>query len=376
MLVRGRQHRLFAFYLAFVILFGIKGALMRRARCEHFWEVGMKRKMVFIAVIAVMIFGVFFAFVFLNSDMFKKNAQDTQTSVDSLNRNEDGVLIVSIDTNPEFFENAKTGTLDEWQTYTSYSETPYTVSAGIELSVKEENLEDEMIYEPYILVVPEELDGEKVVYFRINADDYVREIELPAGCQDISITNCSALEKVTCSDTIIETNIYNCGNLREFVFPEDCYSLEIIGSFNTLPALEYMVFPSSVEYVSISFAGMESLKSLELNDGLQEIEGSFKSCNSIEKIDIPESVVTISDSSFSGCDALKEITLHDGLETINNSFKNCPALETLDIPDSVTRIDGESFAGCDNLTLIVGHDTAAEEYAIENDIPYQYRDEL
>ena len=213
--------------------------------------------------------------------------------------------------------------------YTLNMEVLFSIDAGIELWIDADKLEDEQIYEPYILIVPEEYDDKKIINVHIE-DDYVREIEFPEGCQYISISNCANLESVVCSSSIYELTVSNCENLKSFAFPEDCY--------------------------------------------LPEISLSFLNIASLESLDLPDTVMWI-DNSFWNLNTLSELILPDGLQTIRSSFISCPSLETVDVPDSVTLIDGESFTGCDNLTFIVGHDTAAEEYAIENDIPYQYRDE-
>ncbi len=330
-----------------------------------------------IIVVATVAFGVF-ALQIRNSmdiDQTVADADGSENLMTDEKRNEEGILIVSIDSNPEFFENAVSQTYEETEIKTTYYENTFIMSEGIELKINSETVQDKRISEPYILIVPDEVNGEKVVYFRIEEDDYVKEIQLPSGCQDISIAHCSTIEKVVCSASIYVTNISGCSELEEIAFPDECYYPEISGTFISLTSLVEINFPSSVEYVGYSFLSSDMLTDVKLNDGLRVICRSFQGCHVLESIDIPSSVTTIKECSFLNCEVLKEITLHDGLETISDSFTNCPALETLDIPDSVTLIDGESFTGCDNLTLIVGHDTAAEEYAIENDIPYQYRDE-
>ncbi len=341
----------------------------------------MRKKLLPIFVMAAVVITVLCLFALQNNSNDSEPVLDNASNGDGEGtveneQNDNDILTVSIDTNKDFFEQAKSGTYSMIEDVTLYLELPFTMNAGIGLTINPETMDDKQIYKPYTLVVPDELNGEMVVYFHIYNDDYVNEIQISSNCQDISIFECSSIEKVTLSSSIFTTNISNCAELEEIVFPDECYYPEINVTFMGLASLKQITFPLSVKYVAYSFmSGMDSLADVELNEGLEVICGSFSGCNALESIDIPSSVTTIKEESFSWCEVLKEITFHDGLETISNSFKNCPALESLDIPDSVTLIDGESFTGCDNLTLIVGHDTAAEEYAIENDIPYQYRDE-
>ena len=64
---------------------------------------------------------------------------------------------------------------------------------------------------------------------------------------------------------------------------------------------------------------------------------------------IPSSVTEIGDSAFAHCDNLKVV----------------------EIPSGVNQIGRNAFNGCKNLTLSVRAGSYAEQYAIEEEVPYK-----
>ncbi|MDE6760055.1 MAG: leucine-rich repeat domain-containing protein [Lachnospiraceae bacterium] len=85
---------------------------------------------------------------------------------------------------------------------------------------------------------------------------------------------------------------------------------------------------------------------------------------------------TVSITGYTGKDSVLKIP-----DTIDNkkvtsigdsAFWLCSGLTSVTIPDSVTSIGYGAFSGCDNVILIVEKDSYAEQYAKDNNIPYQY----
>ena len=77
------------------------------------------------------------------------------------------------------------------------------------------------------------------------------------------------------------------------------------------------------------------------------------------------------------CESLTTITIPESVIYIGQyTFSKCTSLTSIIIPDSVTEIGKAAFFDCPNLTLTVGHDSYAEQYCIDNDLPYMYPDSL
>jgi len=86
---------------------------------------------------------------------------------------------------------------------------------------------------------------------------------------------------------------------------------------------------------------------------------------------IPQGIIAIGERAFMHAGALTSVTLPDSLLTIGEmAFIGCRNLRTLEIPDGVTLIGEYAFIICDVLELLVSKNSYAEQYAIENEIPY------
>lgn len=126
--------------------------------------------------------------------------------------------------------------------------------------------------------------------------------------------------------------------------------------------------------------------------------GAFSGCTSLENITIPEWTTELSNYLFQGCSSLKNVTIEAPIQKINTQmFNKCSSLESFIIPDSVTSIEKYAFGNCTSLSKIVipknvenisptafKDDTiltiycyfgsAAQHYAIENNINYMLLD--
>jgi hypothetical protein len=97
----------------------------------------------------------------------------------------------------------------------------------------------------------------------------------------------------------------------------------------------------------------------------------FNGAADLTSVILPEWLESIGDGAFQYCVGLTSVTIPDGTTNIGNfAFFHCDSLESVKIPETVTSIGFAVFGECRNLTLDVTPGSAAERYAIENDIPY------
>ncbi len=209
---------------------------------------------------------------------------------------------------------------------------------------------------------------------------------------------CSMLSDVTLSSqltTIPVNTFYSCQKLSEIVIPP---GVTEIGSFAFCwTALVSVTIPSAVTYIEYNaFASCKKLESIVLPPGLTEIShGLFENCSRLRSITIPSNVTVISDYAFRECNAMTDLTMNTGLQTIGKSaFSNCESLQFVEIPSTVTLIGDDAFSSCYDLisitipqtTVTIGAesiDTGYQrtiycnpgdvvQYAVSNNIPYQY----
>lgn len=241
-----------------------------------------------------------------------------------------------------------------------------------------------------IIVVPEKIG--KIIVSEIG--DYAFAISKPRLKKEIKESR-ARIKEVRMSSTVKK--------LGSFIF-EGCESLETV-----------MLSSLIKEIPDCAFMGCKKLKKVDLHKGIEKIGGkAFKDCISLEEMIIPEGVTCFSilDSvnykwfytdigTFDGCKNLKKVTLPESMTIIpgwtfsdceklseiniplhlekidTGAFKDCKNLTMLILPKTITSIEVDkeyiaeaSFKGCKKLKLQVESGSYAEEYAIENGIPY------
>ena len=88
--------------------------------------------------------------------------------------------------------------------------------------------------------------------------------------------------------------------------------------------------------------------------GLKSVEDyAFDCCNSLQSINIPNSVTSIGEGVFCGCGSLQSITIPDSVTIIKEyAFWHCESLQSINIPNSVTSIGEDAFCSCESLQSI------------------------
>lgn len=127
-------------------------------------------------------------------------------------------------------------------------------------------------------------------------------------------------------------------------------------SFSECKDLEVVKLHKDFRYISEqAFDRCKKLKHVEVdkeNETMKSFNG-FVGCESLESVEIPDSVQVIGWSAFSGCKSLKQIKLPDGCWAISPfAFHDCVSLKEIKLPPAITLINATAFEGCFNLNVI------------------------
>ena len=201
--------------------------------------------------------------------------------------------------------------------------------------------------------------------------DKIQSAVIESGVQNISggaFSGCSALEKVSISDTVaqIDLNAFDgCTALAEFEVAADNKAFSSDGGVlfsadkkllrcPVGKAADCTVPSGTVAIAGGAFKDCSKLESLVIPDSVTAIgKSAFENCAALKRITLPKSITKLESLTFSGCAALAEITLPDSIKTLGEKvFSGCAALKSVKIPAEVTVIPTEAFYGCSSLESI------------------------
>ncbi len=126
------------------------------------------------------------------------------------------------------------------------------------------------------------------------------------------------------------------------------------GFLSSAPRVKKVALPDGIQKIAFHAFESESLEEINLPDSIVEIERwAFKNCKALKAITIPKSIKRIRSETFQGCESLEEVNLPDGLIKIDDSaFEGCQSLKSITIPASVRYIEYNAFAKCTSLEQV------------------------
>ena len=271
------------------------------------------------------------------------------------------------------------------------------------------------------IVIPDTISGYTVTKIDSRAFYYnaiIKHVILPSGLKTIgfgAFEMCTSLEDVSMPESveIIEDLAFrSCNNLSGINIPKNVkqigssvfaydtsltsiivdennnYFSSKLGILFDKDKTELICYPQSkIETAysvpetvrkihEYSFLGCQSLKNVDIPEGVTEIgERAFQGCRELEYAIIPGTVLQIEPYTFANSTSIKNIKILNSVTKINSlAFKGCSSLERVFIPASVTEIAANIFenTNTDNITIHCNKNTAAEQFAIDNDINYVY----
>lgn len=138
---------------------------------------------------------------------------------------------------------------------------------------------------------------------------------------------------------------YNCKNLESVSFEDVSLKTISSGTFKNCENLKNITLPETVTKIdTYAFENCKNLEQMQIPSKTEIIgRSAFNGCTSLQKISIPSSVKTIESWAFAET-GLKEVILHDGLETIKSSaFRSCLSLKKIRIPKTVSKLENQAL---------------------------------
>lgn len=265
--------------------------------------------------------------------------------------------------------------------------------------------------EESIVKVPSDLDGYEITSIAGRAfedNNKMTEVEIPSSIKTIdyhAFMNCSNLEKVDIEEgyqltlSLGNEAFYNCSKLTEAIIPTSVWKMGN-NVFTRTPNITiyckadakpyawdsnwnsdkhpcYWGFiekrtSSSGDYEFVLAKSANAITKYLVDDPtVREITvpntiddypiheigvNAFKNNDTITKVDISESITTVSANAFAECDNLKTVNLPTTLSLIGESaFRNCTSLEEVNIPDNVgpLSIGDNAFYYCLKIAHII-----------------------
>lgn len=217
---------------------------------------------------------------------------------------------------------------------------------------------------------------------------------------------CNSLNYIITNDNVVITGVI--GNPESLNLPASINGRPVTeireNAFYKCKSLKSITIPKSVSEIGHhAFFECTSLHTVEINADISSIpEGAFYGCKNLSVINISENPVKIDDYAFYGCEGLKSFDMPQSIDNIGKySFAYCSNLSEIQFNSTLKTIDECAFFACRNLekfnlpkklrsignfaigfsengheknVVITGvSDSAAEHYAISNNINYKNR---
>lgn len=126
-------------------------------------------------------------------------------------------------------------------------------------------------------------------------------------------------------------------------------------AFKNNKILTSLSLPSTIKYInSNAFENCENLTTINLDENITFIgSAAFKGCVALTSVALNSKIENLKDETFAGCVNLKNITLNSIIKNINEkAFENCKSLVQIVLPETLSSVDVNAFKNCIRLVEV------------------------
>ena len=212
------------------------------------------------------------------------------------------------------------------------------------------------------LTIPAQIDGKPVTAIGNGCFQgmvCLKRVHVPEGVQrvdDYAFEACSALQRIYLPASLTEIGagaFSGCGHLTLVDMQDDVKRIGA-GAFLCCDALVSVELSKALrELGDFAFAGCASLASVTFDgEALTAIPNrAFYGCESLTRINLPQSVTAIGKRAFSGCTSLRSFYYGTLLESLGAyAFEKCVSMTSADVTAPIIRQG--TFAGCSELSYL------------------------
>ena len=190
----------------------------------------------------------------------------------------------------------------------------------------------------------------------------------------LTLTACNNYKDYTFElkeDNTYEITKYE-GEAEELLIPSSYKGKAVtsigVGAFRYNQTLNTINLPDSITIIGkLAFVECRYLKNITIPNSVTSIgEGAFFGCVRLLNFDMPDSLINIGESAFWYCERLTNITIPEGVTNIGMcAFSDCANLDTIIIPTSVETLPSNVFQNCDKLAICIKSEIVPDGWAQE-----------
>lgn len=201
----------------------------------------------------------------------------------------------------------------------------------------------------------------------------IERIVVPNGLEkvpDRAFSSCRSLKEVAFEEgsrlnAIEEYAFWGCTNLAKIDFPK---GLKSIGknAFYCCERLKGVQFPDGLEKIGDLCFSYSGLAGLVLPAGVMEVgAGAFQNCKQLKRARLREgsssALGRLKAETFAGCESLETVEAPDSVEQIEEDCFKGTKIEELALPDALREMDENALRGCGRLRVVrAGRDCALD----------------